>query len=113
MISEQIILELYREYPEPSRDFSSLDMEEFLTTCRELYGITLDATHITFGKMESDNPFRSILLRNLCGIVYFEHHIAMITPSYILFFARAQYSVEVHFKPDAPSLWNRLRKLGR
>ncbi len=110
MITRKVISALYRKYPKPPRVMSDLKIEDFTATLGELYGITLDETCITFGKMEENNPFRSILLHSLCGIVYFEHHIAVITSTYILFFGREKYSVDVHFKPQSLSFFHRLRE---
>ena len=108
MISKSVIKALYKKYPSPPQNFPDLDIEDFISLCGETYGIVLDENTITFGRMSEENPFRVILLRHICGIEKFEDHIALVTPSYILFFHRDKFDMMVHFKPENKSCWQRL-----
>ena len=69
MISKYIIRALYKKYSKPPRNFSELNIDEFVSICGDSYGITVDDVSMTFGQMSEDNPFRTILLRNIYGIV--------------------------------------------
>lgn len=99
---------LYRKYSRPPKSLSDLNIDEFIATCGNLYGIVLSDDSISFTQMSSDNPFHSILLRNVYGIEKFEYHMALVTSSYILFFNRDTIDVTVHFKPEPPCLSKRL-----
>ena len=100
MISKYIIRALYKKYSKPPRNFSELNIDEFVSICGDSYGITVDDVSMTFGQMSEDNPFRTILLRNIYGIEKFEYHMALVSSSYILFFSRESCDVTVHFKPE-------------
>ncbi|WP_418700718.1 hypothetical protein, partial [Barnesiella intestinihominis] len=103
MISKYIIRALYKKYSKPPRNFSELNIDEFVSICGDSYGITVDDVSMTFGQMSEDNPFRTILLRNIYGIEKFEYHMALVSSSYILFFSRESCDVTVHFKPESTS----------
>lgn len=103
MISKYIIRALYKKYSKPPRNFSELNIDEFVSICGDSYGITVNDVSMTFGQMSEDNPFRTILLRNIYGIEKFEYHMALVSSSYILFFSRESCDVTVHFKPESTS----------
>lgn len=65
MISKYIIRALYKKYSKPPRNFSELNIDEFVSICGDSYGITVDDVSMTFGQMSEDNPFRTI-----CCVIY-------------------------------------------
>lgn len=101
MISKRVIKALYKKYSKPPKSPSGVNLDEFVTLCGRLYGITVANDSITFSQMSLDNPFRTILLRNIYGVEKFEYHVALVSSSYILFFNRDEVDVTVHFKPES------------
>lgn len=57
MISKYIIRALYKKYSKPPRNFSELNIDEFVSICGDSYGITVDDVSMTFGQMSEDNRF--------------------------------------------------------
>ncbi len=108
MISKQIIDTLYKKYSKPPKNFSDLHIDEFVAACGDLYGVEVNDVSITFSRMSTDSPFRTILLSNIYGKENFEYHIALVFSTYILFFNRRDYDVTVHFKPESCSCLKRL-----
>ncbi|OUN72957.1 hypothetical protein B5G10_05670 [Barnesiella sp. An55] len=92
---------MYKKYSKPPKSPVSLNLDEFMAICGELYQVVLTDDTITFSQMSNDNPFRTILLRNIYGIEKFEYHMALVSSSYILFFNRDEVDVTVHFKPES------------
>ncbi len=101
MISKRVIKALYKKYSKPPKSPASLNLDEFMAICGELYQVVLTDDTITFSQMSNDNPFRTILLRNIYGIEKFEYHMALVSSSYILFFNRDEVDVTVHFKLES------------
>ena len=85
MISKRVIKALYKKYSSPPKTLYSEIAREFMTLCGTLYGVTLTDDSLTFAQMSDDNPFRTILLRNIYGIEKFEYHVALVSSTYILF----------------------------
>ncbi len=103
-----MIANLYRRYSKPPRSVGDWDIDGFVSICGELYGVSLDDLSITFGNLDKEMPFRTILLRHIYGIVTFKTHVALVTPSYILFFNREVCDVWVHMKPESHTLLKRI-----
>lgn len=99
---------LYRKYSRPPKSLSDLNLDGLIAVCGDLYGVEITDDSITFTQMSTDNPFHSILLRNICGVELFEYHIALVTSSYILFFNRDKVDVTVHFKPEPEGCLKRI-----
>ena len=53
MISKYIIRALYKKYSKPPRNFSELNIDEFVSICGDSYGITVDDVSMTFGQMSA------------------------------------------------------------
>lgn len=107
MISKRVIKALYKKYSSPPKTLSDLNLDEFMTLCGTLYGVTLTDDSLMFAQMSDDNPFRTILLRNVYGIEKFEYHVALVSSTYILFFNRDEVDVTVHFKPEPSNVFKR------
>ncbi len=109
MITDEVIKEIYKKYTKLPKNRDELQLDHFIKQLQENHKIEEDDMEIVLKDLEEFNPFRRFLKRSIYGVLEFDHIIAFIFRSHILFFGKNDNQLRVHIKPEKPkSLFSKI-----
>ncbi len=99
MITEEITREIYKKYAKIQDD---IDIERHVDMLRQFHDISILENEVILNNLEEFNPFRRFLKRSLHAILEFDHNIAFVFSTHILFLSKDSPEIRVHLKPEKP-----------
>lgn len=99
MITEEVTREIYKKYAKKDKD---IDVERHVDMLRQFHDITISEHEIILNNLEEFNPFRRFLKRSLYAILEFDHNVAFVFGTHILFLSKESPEIRVHLKPEKP-----------
>ncbi len=102
MITDEVIREIYKKYSRPPKEKESLQLDYYLDRLKETHNLSDDDMEVVLEDLEEFNPFRRFLKRSIYAILEFDHVIAFVFRSHILFFGKDDNQLRVHIKPEEP-----------
>lgn len=114
MITDATIQEIYKKNRKPPKNLNDLNLNDALYTLQKHHNLTVDSedlstAEVTIQDMEEFSPFRRFLVRSLHAILHFDHQVAFVFRSHILFLSKESPELRVHFKSevddDSESSW--------
>ncbi len=108
MITKKVIEYIYRKYRRRPSSIDDLDTAPLLDEAFSSCGISIDNNIVTIAAVDPRSPFHVIDLNRVYGIERFEHEIAIVFHSSIMFLT-ADAHISIHVKEPPHSLWEKLR----
>ena len=110
MITQKVIDSLYKTYSKRPSSPDELDIALLFENLIEHHEIEIDdEAHLVINSIPPESPFHRIPLANIHAIVEFEHKIAIVLHSSIIFLNRSDNNSYVHLRAaQRPSLLSRL-----
>ncbi len=109
MITEKVINSLYKKYKNRPKTPDELDIALLFENLIENHDISIDdEAHLIINSLPPSSPFHRIALSRIHAIVEFEHKIAIVMHSSIIFLNKKDSQVNIHIKPITPTLADRL-----
>jgi len=109
MITEKVINSLYKKYKKRPESADELDIALLFENLTNTHDIAIDdEANLIINSIQPDSPFHRIPLGHIHAIVEFEHNIAIVMHSSIIFLNKKDSRTYVHIKPLKPSLIDRI-----
>ena len=109
MITEKVINSLFTTYNHRPESPDDLDIALLFENLIDNHDIAIDdEAHLIINSLPPESPFHRILLSNIHAIVEFEHKIAIVMHSSIIFLNKHDNKSYVHIRTRKPSLIDRL-----
>lgn len=111
MVSRKVIEEIYRKYRrEPKPEQQQQIIKTLIDTVGETHHLTTDSQgFLIIGSLDEMSPFRRIMIRRIHGVAVFEKSAAIVLPNSIIFLNRKDDGVNIHFKPNPTSFWEKVK----
>lgn len=109
MITEKVIESLYKKYNKRPKSADALDIALLFERLIDSHGIAIDdEAHLIINSFPPESPFHRIALKNIHAIVEFEHKIAIVLHSSIIFLNKRDSRSYIHIREHKDSFFNRL-----
>lgn len=109
MITEKVINELYKTYNRRPDNADELDIGLLFENLIEHHDIQIDdAAHLIINSLPPTSPFHRISLNRIHAIVEFEHKVAIILHSSILFLNKNDNKTHVHIRQIKSSILDKI-----
>ena len=99
MITEEVIKEIYKRYKRPAKR-DELNLPYFQAILAENNPIEFDDEKVEIKNMDQFSPFRRFLIRSIYTVLEFEHMVAFVFNSHIMFLDKDTSGTHVHLKPE-------------
>ncbi len=109
MITEKVIKRLYKTYRKRPDSADELDIGLLFEHLIENHDISIDdEAHLIINTFPPTSPFHRIALSRIHAIVEFEHKIAIVLNSSIIFLNKNDSKTYIHIRQTKPSLLDRI-----
>lgn len=109
MITEKVINSLYKKYKDRPESADELDIALLFENLIDTHDIAIDdEAHLIINSIPEKSPFHRINLNRIHAIVEFEHKIAIVLHSSIIFLNKKDSKSHIHIKPIKPSIMERI-----
>lgn len=109
MITEKVIDSLYKTYKKRPASADELDIGLLFEYLMENHEIEIDDTaHLIINSMPKNSPFHRIALDRIHAIVEFEHKIAIVLHSSIIFLNKADKKSHIHIRQAKASVLDKI-----
>lgn len=109
MITQEDIKEIYKNYNKPCKNESELNLRYYAEVLSPFHKLRIDDDEVIVESVEEFSPFRRFLKRGLYAVLEFDHNVAFVFKSHILFFSKKDNQMSVHFRPaKEPSIWDKI-----
>lgn len=109
MITEKVIDTLYKTYRKKPESADELDIGLLFEHLIENHDIAIDdEAHLIINSIPAGSPFHRISLNRIHAIVEFEHKIAIVLHSSIIFLNKKDSNTHIHIRNEKPGLFDRI-----
>lgn len=109
MITEKVIDTLYKTYKTRPDNADELDIDLLFKYLIENHDIAIDDNaHLIINSIPAASPFHSIPLCHIHAIVEFEHRIAIVLQSSIIFLNKHDAKTHIHLRQSKPGILDRI-----
>lgn len=109
MITENVIESLYKTYKNRPASADDLDIGLLFENLIEHHFIEIDDhANLIINSLPKNSPFHTISLNRIHAIVEFEHKVAIVLHSSIIFLSKNSEQAHVHIRQPRQSLLNRI-----
>ncbi len=109
MITEKVIDSLYKKYKNRPASPDELDIALLFENLIDSHDISIDdEAHLIINSIAPESPFHRIELKNIHAIVEFEHKVAIVLHSSIIFLNKADSKSHIHIKIEKNSFFNKI-----
>lgn len=99
-ITADVIKEIYKKCKKDPKNFDELNLPYFTELLSEHHQISRDEDEIVIDSFDPYNPFRRFLLRSVKAILEFDHEVAIVCRTHIIFLNKFDSEASVHMKPE-------------
>lgn len=109
MITSKVIDSLYKTYNKRPASADELDIGLLFEYLMEHHEIEIDDdAHLIINSIPKNSPFHRISLSRIHAIVEFEHKIAIVLHSSIIFLNKSDNKSHVHIRPAKASMLDKI-----
>lgn len=109
MITQEVISDIYKNYNKPVKNADELNLPYFVDLLKPHHDLILEDDEVIVGKLDEFSPFKRFLKRGLYAVLEFDHNVAFVFQSHILFFSTIDDRLSVHFRPtEKRNLFDRI-----
>lgn len=109
MITEKVINQLYKTYRNRPESPDELDIALLFETLFEHHDIAVDdEAHLIINSVPASSPFHRIALSRIHAIVEFEHKVAIVLHSSIIFLNKNNSGTHIHIRMERPNVIQRI-----
>lgn len=109
MITEKVINKLYKTYNRRPESADDLDIGLLFENLIEHHDIQIDdAAHLIINSLPAGSPFHRISLNRIHAIVEFEHKVAIVLHSSIIFLNKHDNQTHVHIRNMKASVLDKI-----
>lgn len=109
MITEKVINSLYRTYKNKPASADDLDVGLLFENLIENHDVEIDNdANLIINSVPKESPLHKIALQRIHAIVEFEHKIAIVMHSSILFLNKFDSQSQLHVKPIKASMFDKI-----
>lgn len=109
MITQKVIEQLYKKYKNPPQSADDLDIDLLFIHLLEFHDIEIDDNaNLIIRSLPESSPFHCIPLSHIHAIVEFEHKIAIVLHSSILFLSKNDNKTHIHIRMKSPTLMEKI-----
>lgn len=109
MITEKVINSLYSTYKNKPASADDLDIGLLFENLIENHDVEIDdQANLVINSIPKESPLHKIALKRIHGIVEFEHKIAIVMHSSILFLNKFDGHSQLHIKPIKASVLDKI-----
>lgn len=109
MINKATIENTYKKFNKRPASPDELNLGVLFGDVFENHGLKLDEKYLTINSVDPASPFHRIPLRNICEIVEFADHVAVVLPASMIIMQKDSPDVFINIKTRPASLEERLR----
>lgn len=109
MINKATIENTYNKFNKRPASPDELNLGVLFGDVFENHGLKLDEKYLTINSVDPASPFHRIPLRNICEIVEFADHVAVVLPTSMIIMQKDSPDVFINIKTRPASLEERLR----
>lgn len=110
MITEKVINQLYKTYKNRPASPDELDIALLFENLIEHHEIAIDDFgNLLIYSIPASSPFHRIALKRIHAIVEFEHKVAIVLHSSIIFLNKHDSKSHIHIRASQPSVLDRIR----
>ena len=113
MISNDVINSIYKKYSERPKSYDCLDFATLFEKAGQQHNLMVDpdTEELEIGSIAPGSPFHKLPLRNIHAFVPFEHWVAIVMHSSIIFLNARKPEVMVNIKQQGTSIWDRFFRM--
>lgn len=101
MITKKVIQEIYKNYNRPAKSVNELDLDRIAEVLQPWHILDVsDDDEVIVMTLDEFSPFRRFLKRSIHAVLEFDHNVAFVFESHIIFFSKDDERISVDFKPD-------------
>lgn len=108
MINKATIENTYKKFNKRPASPDELNLGVLFGDVFENHGLKLDEKYLTINSVDPASPFHRIPLRNICEIVEFADHVAVVLPASMIIMRKDSPDVFINIKTRPASLEERL-----
>ena len=109
MITEKVIKDLYKTYKKRPASADELDIGLLFEHLIDNHDFSIDdEAHLIINSFPTDSPFHRIALNHIHAIVEFEHKIAIVLHSSIIFLNKNDSRTYIHIRQRKPGIIDRI-----
>ncbi|MCM1293377.1 MAG: hypothetical protein NC111_05990 [Bacteroides sp.] len=109
MITEKVIEKLYKTYKNRPSNADELDISLLFETLIDNHEIAIDdEANLIINSIDRHSPFHKIPLSHIHAIVEFEHKIAIVLHSSIIFLNKSDNRTHIHIRQRKNGIFNRI-----
>ena len=109
MVNRKVIDELYRKFRRMPKKGQPQMIDTLISTVGEMHKLSIDNGFLVIGTLDPMSPFRRIMLSRIHGVAVFEKSVAIVLPHSIMFLNRKDEGVNIHFKPNPTTVWDKMK----
>lgn len=110
MITEKLIHSLYKTYNKCPKSADELDIGLLFEENIKHHVIEIDdEAHLIINSISKDSPFHCISLNRIHAIVEFEHNVAIVLHSSIIFLNKHEIKSHIHIRQAKTSFFDKIR----
>lgn len=111
MITQKTIKSIYRKYRREPANVDELNISLLFEKNLEKHGIEIKDDTLVIKSVERVSPFREIPIERIHAIIGFDHHVAIVMHSSIIFLRKDSDKVDIDLKRLKPTLLEYIKRL--
>ncbi len=111
MITKEVILSVYRQYPKRVKNIHDLDMRMLFDAVGECHSLVVDGDRLVIGSLANNPIFNCVKLEHIHAFVPFEDWVAIALSTSIIFLHKKSTQVQINLRPQSSTLWSRIKSM--